>query len=235
MNSTRWFIKFCSPCAKANPLMSPELAGFRPAEVHAQQESRAARSRSMDSAIDRVARVIQKSLESGQTVEIDGLGTFRRSPLGYEFVPQSAPQVFVAYALEDLIAARRLCEALKAAGFSPWLDKDRLLPGQNWPRAIDRAIEVSHAFVACLSSRSVRKRGQFQCELRYALDCARKRPLEETFVMPVRLEDCPVPRRIAEHLQYVDLFPDWDKGVNHLIAAIRRTAPKLVPPRFTTE
>jgi len=189
----------------------------------------------MASAIDRVARVIHQSLASGQTVEIEGLGVFRKTAAGYEFVPQTTPQVFVAYAVEDLVLARRLCEALREAGFSPWLDKDRLLAGQNWPRAIDRAIEVSDAFVACLSPRSVQKRGQFQSELRYALDCARKRPLEETFLIPVRLAECPVPRRIAEHVQYVDLFPDWDKGVDRVSAAIRRTAAKLPPLRFTAE
>jgi hypothetical protein len=186
----------------------------------------------MAKAIDRVAAVIQKSLESGQSVEIEGLGSFRKTPSGYEFTAQTAPTVFVAYAVEDLVLARRLCEALRAEGFLPWLDKDQLLAGQNWPRAIERAIEVADAFVACLSPRSVQKRGQFQCELRYALDCARKRPLDEPFLIPVRLAECVVPQRIAEHVQYVDLFPDWDKGVRRVSAAIRRTAPNLPPLSF---
>lgn len=187
----------------------------------------------MNNATAAVAEVIRKSLESGQTVEIEGLGSFRATAKGYEFVAQTTPQVFIAYAVEDLVVARQLCEALRAEGFSPWLDKERLLPGQNWPRAIDRAIEVSDAFVACLSPRSVYKRGQFQSELRYALDCARKRPLEETFLIPVRLAECSVPRRIAEHVQYVDLFPDWEKGVKRLASAIRRTAPKSQPFTLT--
>jgi len=137
-------------------------------------------------------------------------------------------EVFLAYVAEDLAPARRLCEALRAAGSSPWLDKDKLLPGQNWPRAIERAIEVSDSFIACFSRRSVLKHGQFQSELRYALDCARKRPLTETleavFIIPVRLEECTVPRRISDHTQYVDLFPDWDKGLRRLAKAIHRSA-----------
>jgi len=175
-----------------------------------------------------LSEILRKTLRAGQSVEIDGLGTFQASPEGYEFLPQTRPEVFVAYVAEDLAPARRLCEALRSAGCSPWLDKDKLLPGQNWPRAIECAIEVSDIFVACFSPRSVLKRGQFQSELRYALDCARKRPLSEpadaVFIIPVRLEECTVPRRISDHVQYVDLFPDWEKGIRRLSKAIHRSA-----------
>ena len=171
-----------------------------------------------------LAEILRKALLAGQSVEIDGLGIFQASPEGYEFLPQLRPEVFVAYVAEDLAPARRLCVALRAAGSSPWLDKDKLLPGQNWPRAIERAIEVSDIFIACFSPRSVLKRGQFQSELRYALDCARKRPLSAVFIVPVRFEECAVPRRISDHTQYVDLFPDWEKGIRRLAKAIHRSA-----------
>jgi len=38
--------------------------------------------------------------------------------------------------------------------------------------------------------------GGFQAEIRYALDCARRIPLDEIFVVPVRLDACRVPRSI---------------------------------------
>ena len=172
---------------------------------------------------DRILEIVRRCLQIGQTIEIDGLGTLRAAPGGgYQFIPESRPQVFIAYVQEDLALARRLCDELSAAGCTPWLDKDQLLAGQNWPRAIERAIDISDAFVACLSKRSLAKCGQFQCELRYALDCARRRPLEAVFLVPVRFEECPVPRRIAEQVQYVDLFPDWKRGVRHVVRAIRR-------------
>jgi hypothetical protein len=173
---------------------------------------------------DSLLQIMRQALESGHAVEIDGLGTFQRSPSGYEFVPQASPQVFIAYVEEDRELARRLCESLRNEGCSPWLDKERLSPGQNWPKAIERAIEVSDAFVACFSPRSVYKYGQFQCELRLALECARKRPLDATYLIPVRLEECAVPRRISDQLQYVDLFPDWRKGVRKIARAVRRAA-----------
>jgi hypothetical protein len=86
--------------------------------------------------------------------------------------------------------------------------------------------------VACFSTRSVRKKGGFQAEIRYALDCARRVPLDEIFVVPVRLDDCPVPRSIQRELQYIDLFPDWPRGVRRLIGMMRREADRRVPARM---
>jgi hypothetical protein len=173
-----------------------------------------------------VAEIVRMALDAGRAVEIAGLGTFQTTAQdqGYQFEAQTAPEVFLAYVAEDLLPARRLCEALRAEGLSPWLDKDKLLPGQNWPRAIERAIEISDAFVACFSTRSIVKRGQFQSELRYALDCARQRPLDQTFLIPVRLEECAVPRRISNHVHYVDLYPDWHRGVRRIVRSIRKAA-----------
>lgn len=171
-----------------------------------------------------IVKILRHILERGQKVEIEGLGTFRREDGRYRFAPQTQPQVFVAYVVEDLPLARRLCDGLRAAGCSPWLDKDKLLPGQNWPRAIDRAIEISDVFVGCFSPRSIAKRGAFQSELRYALWCARRQPLDSVFLMPVRFEPCTVPRGISDHVQYVDLFPDWDRGIRRVVRAIRKAA-----------
>jgi len=166
---------------------------------------------------ERIAEIVRKALEAGQTVEIDGLGTLHALATGYEFLPQTRPEVFIAYVAEDLAPARRLCEALRAGGCSPWLDKDKLLPGQNWPRAIESAIETSDFFIPCFSSNSVSKWGGFQAEIRYALDCARRVPLDEIFIVPLRLDACRVPRPIQRELQYIDMFPDWPAGVRRLL------------------
>ena len=169
----------------------------------------------------RVLAIVRRSLERGQTVEIDGLGTFRAGAKGYEFIAQTQPRVFIAYVEEDLPIVRKLRDRLAAAGCSPWMDKEKLIAGQNWPRAIRRAIEISDIFVACFSRRSGCKRGPFQAELRWALHCAERLPLEQGFVVPVRFEACTVPRQLREQVQYVDLFPDWDAGVKKVIQAVR--------------
>jgi hypothetical protein len=180
---------------------------------------------------EKIVQVLRRSLERGRSVEVDGLGVFRAdSKHGYRFVPEARPRVFIAYVQEDLFLARKLCDALKASGCAPWLDKDQLLAGQNWPRAIERAIGISDAFVACFSRRSVVKRGQFQCELRYALDCARRRPLDTLFLIPLRFEPCEVPRRITDQTQYVDMFPDWERGMKRLVRSVLKAAGRYKPP-----
>ena len=171
----------------------------------------------------RIAGIVKQCLQEGKTVEIDGLGTFRpHGRRGFRFWPRNLPKVFLAYVQEDSCAVDRLYRALADHGFDPWLDRRKLMPGQNWPRSIEDAIETSDYFVACFSRDSVSKKGGFQAEIRYALDCARRVPLDDIFVVPVRLDDCRVPARIQRELQYIDLFPDWTRGLRRLISVLNR-------------
>jgi len=170
-----------------------------------------------------VADVIRRCLAEGAQVEVDGLGLFvPDAEDGFRFVPRHAPKVFVAYVQEDAAAAEQLFDQLLASGFDPWLDRRKLLPGQNWPRSIENAIETSDFFLACFSSNSVKKKGGFQAEIRYALDCRKRVPLDEIFLIPARLDTCPVPASIQRELQYIDLFPDWRRGFARLVTAMRR-------------
>jgi hypothetical protein len=174
---------------------------------------------------DRLARIVRQCLAEGARVEIDGLGTFvPNGRSGLRFVPQNRPRVFLAYVDEDAGAVRKLHDALAARRFDPWFDKTKLLPGQNWPRAIETAIHTSDFFLGCFSPRAVVKRGSFQSELRFALECTRQMPLDEIFFIPVRLEECVVPASVSRQIQYVDLFPDWAAGVRRLLAVLSAEA-----------
>jgi len=170
-----------------------------------------------------LAQVVVRGLAEGKTIEIDGLGVFYpEAGRGFRFEPRTVPQVFIAYVKEDQAKAELLYQGLEAAGLSPWMDSRKLMPGQNWPRAIESAIETSDFFVPCFSSNSVSKWGGFQAEIRYALDCARRVPLDEIFIVPLRLDACRVPRPIQRELQYIDVFPDWTAGVRHLLDTLQR-------------
>jgi len=184
-------------------------------------------------ACQQVANIVLRGVAAGKAVEIDGLGIFYPdSRHGFRFVPRALPQVFIAYGKEDEALATRLYEDLNQAGFSPWMDVRKLLAGQNWPRAIEAAIESSDFFVACFSGNSARKKGGFQSEIRYALDCARQVPLDEIYIVPVRLDECAVPRTIQHQLQYIDLFPDWEAGVDRMLTMLRREVEerRAMPP-----
>ncbi len=170
---------------------------------------------------EQLADLIRRSLRRSKRVEIDGLGVFERGSSGRVSLREmNRPRIFIAYATEDIAVAERLFEVLRNRGYAPWLDRRRLLPGQNWPRRIEDAIASADFFVACFSSRSVKKRGGFQSELRYALDCANKFPIDDVFLVPVRLDTCRVPARIQRETQYVDLFPDFNAGVERVLATI---------------
>lgn len=172
---------------------------------------------------EELALLIFQSLDKQRSVEVDGLGVFRRDDAGRISLRESnRTRVFIAYALEDLALAQRLYSDLEARGFAPWLDRRKLLPGQHWPRRIQEAIETADYFIACFSGSSVAKRGGFQAEIRYAMDCANRIPLDDVYLIPVRLDGCRVPARIMRETQYIDLFPDWNQGLDRLVTAMER-------------
>jgi len=168
-------------------------------------------------------QLIESRLREGASIEVGGMGSFRLAHDGQvAFRPCGEALVFLGYAEEDRPQIRKLFRQLQQAGFEPWMDCQKLLPGQNWPRAIQQTIEISDFFIGCFSKRSASKRGHFQSELNTALEVASHFPEEDVFFIPVRLEECELPRRIASSIHYVDLFPDWNRGVKKLIAALRR-------------
>jgi hypothetical protein len=173
----------------------------------------------------KLVRLIDECVREGLRIDIDGRGSFELAGDEVVFQPSRRTQVFIGYAKEDRAEARKLYRSLKDHGFEPWMDEQNLLPGQNWPRAIERAIEVSDYVLTCFSNRSVGKRGFFQAELRYALDVAALVPLDAVFLVPIRLTECNVPLQIARHTQYIDLFPDWEVGIKALMRVLKRPAP----------
>lgn len=172
--------------------------------------------------IDFLAILLRQCLDDGRTISVDRLGVF--SPQGgrFTFSPDRKPRVFIAYAAEDAHVVDRLCDRLVAGGFDAWLDRRKLLPGENWSRKILRAIQSADFFIACLTRRSLAKRGTFQTELRHALDCAGRFPPGEIFFLPVRLDECRVPGHIADEFHYVDVFPDFEEGVRRIVESIDR-------------
>ena len=131
------------------------------------------------------------------------------------------PHVFISYAREDAGAAGRLSETLKVAGIQTWFDQEKLLPGQHWSHEIRTAIKNCDFFIALLSSRSLTKRGFVQREFKQALDVIQELPEFEQFLIPVRLDECHPENETFQGIQWVDLFPQWEVGVNRLILALR--------------
>ncbi len=128
--------------------------------------------------------------------------------------------IFISYAREDSQYANRLYNDLKNAGLNPWLDKEELSPGQNGDKEIKKAIKNSKFFLPLFSSTSVAKRGYIQKEFRLAIDTADEIPEGQIFIIPIRIDECQVPFDKLSNIQYQDMFPQWNKGLQRIIRAL---------------
>ena len=130
-------------------------------------------------------------------------------------------EVFLSYVREDLDAAERLCEALRGLRRTVWFDRDSLRGGQWWKREIKEAIRAADFFLPLLSDRSVTKRGTVQWEMREALQIVEESPPGRVFVIPVRLEECQPAYDLLDEIHWIDLFPDWQRGIEEIDRAMR--------------
>lgn len=128
--------------------------------------------------------------------------------------------VFISYAREDSSRAERLYMDLRKADIDAWLDTKCLLPGQNWKKEISKAIKNSAFFLALISERSVNKRGVVQKELKQALEIIKEIPSHHIFLIPVRLDlTTPVDEELQD-LNWVDLFPSYEKGIQRILGVL---------------
>jgi hypothetical protein len=79
--------------------------------------------------------------------------------------------IFLSYASQDADAARRICEALRAAGLDVWFDQNELAGGDAWDQKIRRQIKECSLFVPIISANTnAREEGYFRREWNIAVD-----------------------------------------------------------------
>ena len=116
-------------------------------------------------------------------------------------------KVFLCHASGDKPPVRDLYKRLSAEGVDPWLDKEKLLPGQDWRLEIPKAVHEADVVVICLSKKSITKEGYVQKEIKFALDIAEEKPDGTIFLIPARLEECVVPEQLSRW-HWVDLYEE---------------------------
>jgi hypothetical protein len=116
-------------------------------------------------------------------------------------------QVFLLYARQDEQVVHRVYRRLAKEGADVWLDREKLLPGQDWVYEIHKAIGRSDLVIVCLSKQFNRQGGYRHEELRIALAKANSLPEGQTFLIPARLEECDLPESVRKW-QCVDLFAE---------------------------
>jgi hypothetical protein len=109
---------------------------------------------------------------------------------------------FLVHAKEDVEFVRNLAAKLLHDGVLTWFDENDLLPGDDWKRTIDNAIERSDFVLVFLSSVSIAKTGYFQRELKYALEQQQLRPDGIRYIIPIIIGDCQPPRSL-HHIQWL--------------------------------
>ncbi|HEX3553246.1 MAG TPA: toll/interleukin-1 receptor domain-containing protein [Thermoanaerobaculia bacterium] len=105
--------------------------------------------------------------------------------------------VFVSYANENVEAAGRLVEGLRAAGLEVWFDKYALQIGEDWKRSIRRGIERCSLFLPVISRQALseeNRRRFFWWEWNEAADLARGMAPDEVFIVPVAVDDTRIDR-----------------------------------------
>jgi tetratricopeptide (TPR) repeat protein len=99
--------------------------------------------------------------------------------------------VFLSYASQDAEAAKRIAEALRAAGVEVWFDVEGgLETGDEWDAKIRRQIKECVLFVPVISANTqARHEGYFRIEWDLAAERARGIASGVAFILPVVIDD----------------------------------------------
>lgn len=140
--------------------------------------------------------------------------------------------VFLSYARQDFAAARKLRDALEAAGVEVWLDLRHLEGGDDFDQQIKRNIRACSYFVPVVSATTqARHEGYFRLEWRLAVERAKLIAETIPFILPVaidpvREDDALVPERFLQvqwtRLPGGEATPDFLERMVRLIREHRK-------------
>ncbi len=105
---------------------------------------------------------------------------------------ESSKAVFLSYASQDTEAARRICDALRAAGVEVWFDQSELRGGDAWDQKIRRQVKECALFMPVISaSTQARAEGYFRLEWRLADQRTHLMGRNRAFIFPVCVDQTP--------------------------------------------
>ena len=147
---------------------------------------------------------------------------------------KSKIQVFINYAKEDKEIAQKLYHDLKSAGLKPWMDTEDIDPGDPWRKITPQAIKQSSKFLLLHSANSLSKKGFVQKEIKIALEVMDEFPTSETFIIPIRLDECKPHDEKLQDIQWIDLYSDYQAGVEKILSVITKS-PVMARPNKKDE
>lgn len=100
--------------------------------------------------------------------------------------------VFLSYASQDVEAAQRICEALRASGIEVWIDQSELRGGDAWDQKIHHQIRDCALFIPIVSANTAsRPEGYFRLEWALADQRTAMIARNKAFVVPVCIDRTP--------------------------------------------
>jgi len=129
-----------------------------------------------------------------------------------------AAHIFISHSSKDLKVAASICKALENRGLQCWISSRNVLPGENFQEAIVRAIRESRMMLLVFSANS-----NNSDEIKKELVLASQTKL---VVIPLRVEDVEPNDAFSYELatrQWINMFDDWDRSLEELVAQISRT------------
>lgn len=102
------------------------------------------------------------------------------------------PAVFLSYASQDAEAAKRICDALRAAIVEVWFDQSELRGGDAWDAKIRKQIKECALFLPIISANTqARLEGYYRFEWKRAVDRSHLTAEEKPLLVPVVIDDTP--------------------------------------------
>src|SRR6478735_6308204 len=102
----------------------------------------------------------------------------------------SGKAVFLSYASQDAEAAKRICDALRAAGVEVWFDLSELVGGDAWDAKIRKQIAECALFVPVISANTqARREGYFRIEWRLAAQRTHAISDDTPFLLPIVIDE----------------------------------------------
>src|SRR3954465_10950050 len=98
----------------------------------------------------------------------------------------SSKAVLLSYASQDAEAARRICDALRAAGVLVWFDQSELRGGDAWDAKIRKQIKDCALFIPVISENTnARTEGYFRREWKQAVERTHDMADDVAFLFPI--------------------------------------------------
>jgi hypothetical protein len=183
------------------------------------KEDEELKTESKDEAIERKQkknRVLLHTFTENKKRSKDLRGDWEKNGLSQSGIIFTHHDIFISYSHEDKPVSDAICSALESANFRCWIAPRDILPGQNYPSAIIKAIEQCKLMVIVFSSKSNNSDHVIR-ELTKAVSMG-------IIIIPFRIENVP-PSRDMEYLigipHWLDaLTPPLERHIEKLIRTI---------------